>query len=183
MDDIERLLVLPGLAAIVHNNSTQRLFLIGDYETTIEQYKTNMAKFDESNHPFVAIEAGGTVIFQSQGNFIERSTGKNAGMTFWVATGCDRYGKCDWNADRTQGAVLEWNMFRNVLYYDISAVEAMDSFRYTMKSVGSGSDCHSEGKVCGFDMIAGCIAAPNSKITTKSGVEYCNAPKRVVRKL
>ena len=82
--------------------------LVGDQKTTIAAYRTNMAKFDTSDHPFVALKAGGSVIFRSSGNFMSEQ--KNAGVTFWVATGCNEYGKCSWNEDRTEGAVLEWNM-------------------------------------------------------------------------
>ena len=82
--------------------------LPGDQKTTISAYKTDMAKFGASNHPFVAIKPGSSVVFRSTGNFMSES--KNAGVTFWVATNCDEYGKCSWNEDRTEGAVLEWNM-------------------------------------------------------------------------
>lgn len=97
-----------GLTATIHNNSTRTFFVIGDQKTTISAYRTDMAKFYASNHPFVAVQPGSSVAFHSNGNFM--SERKNAGVTFWVATGCDEYGKCSWNEDRTEGAVLEWNM-------------------------------------------------------------------------
>jgi len=96
---------------------------------------------------------GGTAVFRSSGNFMSQR--KNAGVTFWVATGCDRLGTrkrvfvapfytkmasfyqdglrtniekalknddrfpslghCSWNADRTEGAVLEWSGKRHFL--------------------------------------------------------------------
>ena len=82
--------------------------LLGDQKTTIPAYRTDMAKFGASNQPFVVIKPGDSVAFRSSGNFMTKS--KNAGVTFWMATGCDEYGKCSWNEDRTEGAVLEWNM-------------------------------------------------------------------------
>jgi hypothetical protein len=102
------------------------------------RYLSNMARFEGSAHPFFRLEKGEYVDFTSQGDFMsgpDLASEKQAGVTFWVATGCDAEGKCAWNGDRTQGAVLEWNMARGTLYYDLSAVEAMDEFRYTMESV------------------------------------------------
>jgi len=61
-----------------------------------------MAKFDSSNHPFVAIEAGGTVIFRSQGNFLEGATEKNAShhpRTFYIEKN-----------HRNQGGILQFLM-------------------------------------------------------------------------
>ena len=53
------MIILPRQAWDKHRKSTQkemRFFLKGDYKTTIAAYKTNMAKFDASNHPFIAIK-------------------------------------------------------------------------------------------------------------------------------
>ena len=166
-----------GLQVRINNNSSQKLFLIGDQKTTIRSYKTDMARFSGADaHPFMLIEAGDSVEFTSQGDFLSTSGDeqKNAGVTFWVASACTEEGHCEWNADRTQGAVLEWNMYHGTLYYDLSAVEAMDHFKYTM-----ASSCHNiPPQVCSFDMNKCPATAPNAKLTA-GGVTYCNAPKRV----
>ena len=124
--------------------------------------------------PYVAIEAGESVVLGSSGDFMSEDEGvmKNAGVTFWAATGCDSAGHCAWNADRTEGAVVEWNMASGTLYYDLSAVEAMDDFSYTMDS-----SCFSRPHVCRFSMAA-CPPAPHARVAA-GGVTYCNSPKRV----
>ena len=163
-----------GMRATLHNNSSRTLFLIGDQRTTIASYRARMARFTQTAEPFLVVGAGETVDFDSAGDF---ETGdENAGVTFWLATGCDRAGHCSWNSDRTQGALLEWNVARGTLYYDLSAVEAMDSFSYTMRT---SCDAPSAApRSCHFDM-AQCVRAPTALVHTPDGVSYCNAPKRV----
>jgi hypothetical protein len=165
---------LLGLHVRVNNNSTQDLFLLGDQKTTINNYRKNMALFGRAQYPFVHMEAGSSVNFQSNGDFLIPTGGGNAGQTFWIATGCDAAGTCAWNQDRTQGAVLEWNMKSSTLYYDISAVEAMDQWTYTMRVEGPGKNCELAAARCSFDMTK-CPGPGETKyalITTKDGIKY-----------
>ena len=53
------MVILPRQARGKQRECTQKEemhFSAGDYKTTIAAYKTNMAKFDASNHPFIAIK-------------------------------------------------------------------------------------------------------------------------------
>ena len=161
------------LTVTFHNNCDRTLFILADAETTINFYKDGMQRMGGPIGSFYrTVEPHSSIAFISQGDF--QTHHKDEGQTFWAATGCNtRTGECDWNTDRTEGAVLEWNMFEGVLYYDLSAVEAMDEFVYSMQS-----NCAAQPSTCTFDMAA-CPPAPNAQVMTPGGVTYCNAPKRV----
>ena len=164
-----------ALTVTFYNQCDRELYILADAKTTIDSYKDDMQQMSGgAGSHYKIVAAGGSISFQSIGDFLTKR--KDMGQTFWAATGCDqRTGQCDWNADRKQGAVIEWNMFEGILYYDISAVEAMDEFVYSMKS-----NCADQPSTCVFDMDACPRAAPNARVTTsQGGVTYCNAPKTV----
>ena len=102
------------LTVSVINDTPEKIFLIGDARTTIDGYKRVMQQFDGAGRlPYVEIAAGQSVLFESTGDFMSgngQGDSANAGVTLWVGKGCSKAGTCAWNADRTKGAVLEWNM-------------------------------------------------------------------------
>ena len=159
------------LTTTIHNNSTRTLFILADAKTTIKSYTRAMRQMarsprapDVAGQLYVSVEPGSSVGFESTGNFLTHR--KDEGQTFWAATGCDptkSVDSCDWNGDRTQGAVLEWNMFDGTLYYDISAVDAMDELVYSMSS-----SCFPQPSTCARILVLPLCASQRARQRSRS---------------